>query len=1158
MRVVVDDAEARARIRTELDDNFVVEAAAGTGKTTILVERLVNLLASGTIGRSDDPRDSGIDRVVAVTFTRKAAGELKLRLREALDRERLEESDPARAARLHDAIARLEEALIGTIHSFCADILRQRPVEAEIDPAFREIDEEETEELFGRAFQGWIEQRLEDMPEALRRSLSRLAVQRSFDGSTPLERLRGAARALLEWRDYPAPWTRRPFDRRARIDACLDEVAQLARIYRDCGDPRDSLRRGLAAAEQLDAWVRTTAAVTAERDDDALEARLIETLHQLRRNARWKGRGSWAAEGLSRADVIRQRDALIDSLGAFRREADADLAPILRAELEQVVERYETLKRSMGRLDFLDLLIRTRDLLRNSPEVRVYLQERYRAIFVDEFQDTDALQVEIIMLLCAADTEETNWRAARPEAGKLFLVGDPKQSIYRFRRADVQLYMDVVRHLREQGARVERLTRSWRSAHEIQDTVNASFAPIMNGDIEAGQPEYVPLDPNDRELPPNQSRVIALPVPRPYGRYSIAKTEIAKSLPDTVAAWVQWLVRDSGWRVEDPESRGDYVPVRARHVAILFRRFKSWGEDMSRPYLQALEARGVPHLLAGGRSFYRREEVGTLLAALTAIEWPDDELSVFATLKGSLFAVRDDALLRFRHEHGSLHPFRRVPDEIRDDEALAPIASALRLLADLHRKRNSRPIADTLQSLLGATRSYAGFAMRPAGNQVLANVQHVCDLARRYEVRGGISFRGFVERLSAEAEQVGSREAPVLEQSAGGVRLLTVHDAKGLEFPVVILADITANLSRAEPSTFLDSEKRLCAQRLLGCAPWELVENFEAEARHEESESDRLTYVAATRARDVLVVPTLGEGEPPRDYWVSPLYEALYPPQDAIRRSEPAPGCPDFGERTVLDRPRPAPAGVEPSVRPGLHQSRAGSPVVWWDPAVLELDAPRNFGLRQERLLRAEPGSDAVATGEADYAAWRERRSAALATGREASLRVVLPSDAEEAPAGPVEITVEWVERDPSRPAGRRFGSLVHSVLKDVPFDGEAATIHELALFHGRQLGAPLPEIDAATEAVRRALLHPRLIAAAAAATTHREIPFVVPIETGAVVEGVIDLVYADGEDWVIVDFKTDEQDDDLADRYRSQLSWYATAVERLTGRPASAVLLGV
>jgi len=1164
MTLVLDDTPARERIRDQLDASFIVEAAAGTGKTTILIARLVNLLASGTAGRSG--RDSGIDRIVAVTFTRKAAGELKLRLRQALERARQQEDDADRRASLEHAIEHLEEALIGTIHSFCADILRQRPVEAQIDPAFREIDEEETDDLFGRAFRGWIEWRLEEMPEALRRALSRLAVQRSFDGSTPLERLRGAARSLLEWRDYPHAWSRRPFARETMVDACLNEVAALAQVYRDCTDGRDSLRRGIESAEQLDSWVRTTDEVSDERDYDALEARLIETLSALRRNARWKGRGPWPVEGLTRAEVVRRRDALIATLEAFKTEADADLAALLREELTQVVERYEDLKRDMGRLDFLDLLIRTRDLLRDSVDVRRYLQQRYGHVFVDEFQDTDPLQIEIIMLLCADDPEVTDWRAATPVPGKMFLVGDPKQSIYRFRRADVQLYMDVVEKMQARGVVFERLTRSWRSALGIQETVNAAFERIMDGNAEAGQPQYMPLGPNERQLPEGQPRVIALPAPKPYGYYDIAKTRIEQCLPDTVAAWVHWLLKESDWKVEDPDSRGKLVPIRPKHVALLFRRFKSWGDDVSRPYLQALEARGIPHLLAGGRSFYQREEVGTLLAALTAIEWPDDELSLFATLKGSLFAIRDDALLRFRHEHGKLHPFRSLPESVATDEQLAPIGEALEILASLHRARNRRPVARTVQELLAVARAHAGFALRPAGNQVLANVQHVCDLARRYELRGGISFRGFVERLRSEASQSSSREAPVLEQGADGIRLLTVHDAKGLEFPVVILADITAKLAHATASTYLDSDKRLCAQRLLGCAPWELVENMTAEARHEQAESDRLTYVAATRARDILVVPTVGEGAPATDYWVSPLHPALHPPQEAIRQSEEAPGCPAFGDSSVLERPRSAPAGVDPSVRPGLHRSMAGTEVTWWDPKVLDLEAPRNFGLRQEQLLSPEPASQAPAEGEADYAAWVDRRGRAIAAGSRESLAITLASYAEAGPDsadGDADRDGDWielqtVERSPERPGGRRFGTLVHTVLRDVSWEADSGSVRQLAVLHGRMLGAPIAEIEAAAEAVSRTLEHPLMRAAAASPEAHREAPFVRRLDDGEVAEGVIDLVFRDGDDWVVVDFKTDDDTDQIIERYSPQARWYVDATERLLGGRARAVLLSV
>ncbi len=1157
MTLVVDDTSARERIRTELGTSFIVEAAAGTGKTTILIARLVNLLAEGVAGVARG--DSGIDRIVAVTFTRKAAGELKLRLRQALDTARMEEEDSARRVNLEHAIAHLEEALIGTIHSFCADILRQRPVEARIDPAFREIDEEETADLFDRAFRGWVEQRLEDMPEGLRRALSRLSVRRAPDGQTPLDQLRNEAAKLLDWRHYPTDWRREPFDRDAAVEKCLDAVAGLAEIYRECSSPWDQLRRGIEAAEQLDAWLRHTDAVVDTRDYDALEARLIETLATLRGQTRWgTGHGSWPVDGLSRAEVVRRRDAVIDLLQDFRRDADADLAPLLREELSQVVTRYEDLKQQMGRLDFLDLLIRTRDMFTDRDEVRRDLQHRYAHIFVDEFQDTDPLQIEILMLLCADDPTVTAWRNAVPVAGKIFLVGDPKQSIYRFRRADVQMYMQVRRELAERGVAFEVLTRSWRSGAGIQGTVNAAFDSRMDGDEDAGRPEYRPLGANERTLPAEQQQVVALSIPKPYGKKQIAKSAIEQSLPDTAAAWIDWLLNESGWEVEDPETR-EYGKVQPKHVALLFRRFKLWGgDDASRPYLQALEARGIPPLLAGGRSFYQREEVGTLLAAMSAIEWPDDELSVFATLKGSLFAIRDDALLRFRHEVGRPHPFRTLPPETAADEAMAPIGDALRILAELHRGRNRVPVARTVQRLIELTRAHAGFAMRPAGNQVLANVQHVVDLARRYELRGGASFRGFVERLRDEAGKSSSREAPVLDQRADGVRLLTVHDAKGLEFPVVLLADVTCKLSRDTADRHVDADRGLCAQRLLGCAPWELVESEPREVTHEHAESDRLAYVAATRARDILVVPAVGEGAPATDYWVSPLHDAIFPEEEEIRKGTDAAGCPPFGERTVLDRPHRSPGGAEPSIRPGLHRSRAGTSVVWWDPAALKLEAPRDFGLRQKHILAPDSVVGAAEEGEASYLEWSGRRVEAVEAGKQRSLDVRLASYAESGPDRQDPVSVERVERASARPSGRRFGTLVHTVLKDVEWDADSDSVRGLAVLHGRNLGAELAEIDAATEAVTAALQHPLMREAAASAECYREAPFMYPSPDGAVMEGVVDLVYRAADEWVVVDFKTDDPGPDLLDSYGVQAGWYCVAVERLLGGTARAVLLGV
>ena len=324
--------------------------------------------------------------------------------------------------------------------------------------------------------------------------------------------------------------------------------------------------------------------------------------------------------------------------------------------------------------------------------------------------------------------------------------------------------------------------------------------------------------------------------------------------------------------------------------ASLFRRFLSWNKDTTRDYVRGLEARGVPHVLIGARSFHRREEVETLRAALTAIEWPDDELAVFATLKGSLFAVPDSLLLRFRMTSGSLHPFRPLADDL--DEEFAPIRDALGHLARLHRCRNWVPIVQTLSELLELTRAHAGFALRPAGDQVLANVQRIHDLARSYELNGGISFRGFVDRLNREAEKSHSSEAPVPEEGVEGVRLMTVHAAKGLEYPVVIAADLTARLATENPDRFVDPERRLCAMRLLQCAPYELFEHDALERKRDEAEGVRIAYVAATRARDLLVVPAVGDER--YAGWLAPLHKAVYPHDKDIRDGAAAPGCPAF------------------------------------------------------------------------------------------------------------------------------------------------------------------------------------------------------------------------------------------------------------------------
>ncbi|MEO1370259.1 MAG: 3'-5' exonuclease, partial [Acidobacteriota bacterium] len=370
------------------------------------------------------------------------------------------------------------------------------------------------------------------------------------------------------------------------------------------------------------------------------------------------------------------------------------------------------------------------------------------------------------------------------------------------------------------------------------------------------------------DAPASQPHLVGLPVPEPFGPrgYPTGKA-IEASLPGAVAAWLQWLLGESGYTVRDPES-GERVAVEARHVCVLFRRYLSWGRDVTAPYLRALESRGVPHVLVGGRTLHQREEVDSLRAALAAIEWPDDALSVYATLRGAFFGFTDEVLLRFRRAVGHLDPFKARPAEL--DDELAEIGDALDALAGWHAGRNAVPFAQTIHRLFAHARVHAAFALRPAGHQVLANVERVVDMARAFEVRGGLSFRGFVDQLEEAAARPGSGAGPLVEEGAEGVRVMTVHSAKGLEFPVVVLADPTCNLAPREPGLFLDAEKSLCARRLLGLTPWELHEHRELEIERDKAESVRLAYVAATRVRDLLVIPGLGT-RPWSGGWLSPL-----------------------------------------------------------------------------------------------------------------------------------------------------------------------------------------------------------------------------------------------------------------------------------------------
>ncbi len=1160
----IADARDRALIADALDTTLVVEAAAGTGKTTELVKRIVRLVETGR---------ATIDQIVAVTFSEKAAGELKLRLREQLEHARAAATGDA-AATLERAVQRFEEAHVSTIHGFCADLLRERPVEARIDPSFAVLTEGHASRLFDEAFADWLQRELDNPCEGVRRSLRRVSVRRfgqDEDDAAPIARLKRAGRELLEWRDHPTPWTRpEGFARDRDIDHLLDGMATLCEATKAPSSPRDPLARAIDRVRRV--WndiepLRRRAQADYDGWEGALCA-LASEERDLRAGRRTSGQFS---KQLSNAEVIQARDSLVDALVAFRNAADADLAAQLHEALGAAVRLYDTRKRRAGAVDFLDLLIEARNLVRDVAEVRRDFQRRFRYLLVDEFQDTDPLQAELLLLLASAadagdDTPPVD-RRVRP--GALFIVGDPKQSIYRFRRADVGVYRAICERLVTEGAKRVRLRTSFRSVPAIQRAVNAAFSAHMTGDRASLQADYVELQPARADVP-EQPAVIALPVPRPLSdRGNVTQGAIASSLPGAVGEFVRWLVRDSGYTVPD-ERAGVRRPIRAGDVCLLFRRFLDFQTDVTRDYVEALESRGLTHLLVGGKAFHEREEVDALRTALTAIEWPDDGLSVFATLRGPFFAVAEEELLAW---HALGHGFR--PHDVPKDapSALAAVGEALTTIAELNRLRNARPVAETIGRLLEATRAHAGFVLWRGGEQVLANVLQIAELARRYEADGGLSFRGFVDELRDAADRAPTPEAPILEEGTDGVRLMTVHKAKGLEFPVVILADIGCKLSRDDAQRYLDSSRGLAAIKLAGWAPLDLRDHNDLEASRDKAEGVRLAYVAATRAKDLLVVPAIGDG-PEEKHWVQPLAVALYG-GDATT----AAGVPAFtGKDTHLDRP--------PSNMPTLHTMRPGAyahtdpttgeayTVVWWDPLLVDRAGAERRGIRHEHLIHKDAPAHIVAADRAAYDAWRSWRASVIERGAasarhtmtatewaEAALegRVVTPPEV-TARAARVTVLDAGFTGEP-RPSGRRFGTLVHALLAHVPLAASIEVIARMAAVQARLLNASDDERVAAAEVAERALAHDLFVRARAALSAGRACQREVPLAVMAgdvLVDGQADAAFDDGAAWLVVDFKTDVEIAFGEPAYRLQVALYADAIARAYGRDVEAVLLRV
>ncbi len=802
------DGQARRAIREDLETTILVEAAAGTGKTESLVERMVALIRTGK---------TSIDRISAVTFTIKAAAELSERFQTRLE-EAAQSAGAAERRLLEEALSRLDTAFIGTIHAFCARLLRERPVEAGVAPGFAEMDEPEDAVERQEAWDRYTE-RLFAQESPLLARLTALGVR--------LEDLRATFETLSENEDVAPPIG-------MELPTPSFEVERQA--------VEDFLRRaeaGLPAQAPAAGWNEFQQAIrralrlrTLLDMGEAPEfVRVLEALDRAKRKAPEAGPQRGAFETLC-------RETIEPALRRWREH----LHPIVMSVLVPAVAEYRQWRRRSGKLNFQDLLLLARDLLRNDGEVRRTFQTRFLPILVDEFQDTDPIQAEILFYLTGRETSGTDWRKLTPLPGSLFVVGDPKQSIYRFRRADIETYNVVRDRIEESGGRVLRLTANFRSTGQICGWVNSVFGGIFPPAPAPEQAAYVPLAP---ARPEAKLRSGAWRLETRTG--TAGNEAIVRQDSDRIARWIAGAI-----------GRGDHTPG---DFLILFRK-----RAFMSVYARALETRGIPYELAGGGAFEGSEELRVLMPLLYALSDPDNPVPFVAALRGPLFGVDDEALYRFSRAKGRFS-FRGATPEATDSR----IVRACELLREGEELVRSLPPGAAIARIGERLGWIAYGAARELGDSRAGNLLKAIAAARELSARG-LDFAAVVRELDRMTRQGYIEEMSAEPGRTDVVRLLTVHGAKGLEASVVFLADPRREPPKP-PRHWID-RRREPAQghwlvtrdagehhRIEIARPTDWEEMAARETAFEDAEKARLLYVAATRARDRLVVSIWRQGK---------------------------------------------------------------------------------------------------------------------------------------------------------------------------------------------------------------------------------------------------------------------------------------------------------
>ena len=1085
------DQEARDVIANNLQDTLFIEASAGTGKTTSLVNRVVNMIST---------RTATLDKIAAITFTEAAAAELRERIREELEKAAADcERSPDERDRCQQGISDLDQSAIQTLHAFAALLLRERPLEAGLPPSFEVSDEMKSGVRFNEEWDKWLDGALENPYLAQH-------ISRALTLGLTLDKLKDIARAFHNNYDDIAstlfesePPT--PQAAQSLIDArsSLEHLCTLSQ--NGPGDKLyDHVQGKLGAIRRLEDG----------EPGSNLSYRLLKRLLPLKCGS---GRqGDWNTDPVTGENGCKSLKELLKLLdekvnAEITRTRRAALMPILEALRKYVID-YAEKRRTEGRAEFQDLLVWARDLLRDNMEVRDHFRKRFSHLLIDEVQDTDPLQAEIAMFLAEAvphgpspTPRPDSWLDVTPENGKLFVVGDPKQSIYRFRRADVEQMNQLRERMEAAGGSALSLVQNFRSHRPIVAWVNHLFSQLMDGDETQARYEEMHHRWEADNTDPFHPRVWALSDVETKDNMSVVRNQEAEDIADLLSQMVaqKWKVLDK--EKSDKSENASYRCVGYSDICILMPT-RTGLANLER----GLEAGNIPYRLENASLIFETQEVRDLLNCLKAIDDPANQIAVVGALRSTVFGCSDIDLLLYHEAHGSFD-YSRAPENT--PSGLIP--DALAVLRTYHNSRMWESPGSLIDRFIRDRGLMESALDHLRSREQWRRYRFMVEQAWRFAEGGGNSLRAFVEWIEDQInERVRVTESPIPDSDEEAVRIMTIHGAKGLEFPVVVLTGINSSGRRQSDTVIFD---RIRKQVEVGLGSKEdristpgYEELSEKEKKMSDAEAVRLMYVAATRARDHLIL--------------------------SLRRKE-------TGSRSTSN-----------TFAFTISETMQGSDL--WEPVHL-VDMDECQGSISDSTSQDPPNSIDHSIEARDR--WEsERDNLIKRMGRPTYVSATsLGRHAQEQEDKPEQESDEPWRRGR---AGTSVGRAVHAVLQSIDL-ATGADIEARSRVQAAAEGVP----DRAKEVaglVRVAVESDVVHRAVASGRVWREVPVATPTGDG-ILHGFIDLLFEEDDGLVIVDYKTDAvpaaETPEAVLRYRLQGGAYAHALQEITGKHVKEVV---